>query len=344
MSASTHRAYRSCFLTAGGLAALLSAAACDKIPGLSSGKSADAASASALTAASATAAVPAKPVVLPSDVLATVNGTPISKADLEVQLHQRQLFIQASGGTWSPLTPEEMERLLNETVDAELVSQDAVARGLGRTLDTQNRWEVLRRQFFSQEWARWHQARVEVTPEDIDKFYEEHKQGFREPVQIKVRQMVVASEDQAKRALAQLLDGTGDFTTLAKQISLGPTASQGGELKSWVMRDNDKKRLFATEAEAEASHVMSLDAVLEAAAFAIDKVNGLSNYVKGADNQYHIFQLIERREEKQRAKSEVSDWIKLTLQQQKMEAAIEELRGKATIERHPDRLGGVSQP
>src|SRR3989338_2035237 len=248
------------------------------------------------------------------------------------------------------------------------MSQDAVARGLDRSLDTQRRWEYLRRGFFAQEWLRWNRDRLTVSPEEVEQYYEQNQAGFRIPARLKLRQLVVASEEQAKRALAQLLDGTADFSNLAQQISLGSSAAQGGGLAAggvrgdgkkyicvgsrggeggvlatWVMRENEKMYLYGSETDAAAAGVTSLDPILEAAAFAIDQVNGLSGIVKGADNRYHLFQLAERQEEHQQDKTEVWDQIKNFLTVQKLQASIDELQKKAAIERFTDRMEGVTQ-
>src|SRR3989338_5110241 len=223
------------------------------------------------------------------------------------------------------------------------MSQDAVARGLDRSLDTQRRWEYLRRGFFAQEWLRWNRDRLTVSPEEVEQYYEQNQAGFRIPARLKLRQLVVASEEQAKRALAQLLDGTADFSNLAHQISLGSSAAQGGVLATWVMRENEKMYLYGSETDAAAAGVTSLDPILEAAAFAIDQVNGLSGIVKGADNRYPLFQLAERQEEHQQDKTEVWDQIKNFLTVQKLQASIDELQKKAAIERFTDRMEGVTQ-
>ena len=326
-----------------GLAALtlLLTAGCDNLPWSTKKQDAGNANAGLTTAQSVVA--PAKPQVLPGDVLATVNRAAISKQDLELRLQELKTLTESAGQTWTPLTTEQLGEVLDELINTELMSQDALARGLDRSVDVAQRWEYLRRGFFAQEWLRWHQERLSVQPEEVDKYYEDNKAGFRVPSRLRLRQIIVASEDQAKRALSQLHGGTTDFANLAQQISLGPTAAKGGELPLWVMREQEKAFVYGTEAEAQADGVMSLDPALEAAAFAIDQMNGLSSYVKGADNQYHIFQLAQRQEEHLREKQAVWDDVKNFLSLQKLRTSIEELRGKTTVERFPDRLEGVVQ-
>ena len=319
-------------------AALGASLGCERMP-WSSGQQ-DQATAS--TAGSHPAAPP-RPPVLPSDVVAAVNKVPISKKDVELRLQELKALTEASGGQWQSLSADQLEAVLDELVHTELMNQDALARGLDRTLNTQQRLEYLRRGFFAQEWLRWHQERQAITAADVEQYYEQNKLGFREPERRRLRQLVVGSEPQAKQALAQLLGGTVDFANLAQQISQGPTASAGGLLSGWVMRANDRAFVFPSAAEAEAAGVIGLDPALEAAAFAVDQVNGLSNYVKGADDRYHIFQLVERQDERQRPLTEVYEDIKTFLAVQHLQQTVDELSSKATIERFPDRLEGLAQ-
>jgi parvulin-like peptidyl-prolyl isomerase len=154
---------------------------------------------------------------------------------------------------------------------------------------------------------------------------------------------MVATEDQAKRALTQLHSGTVDFQSLAQQISLGPTAQQGGLLTQWVMRANEKAIQYGSEEEAQAAGVISLDPVLEGAAFAIGDVQQVSGYVKGPDSRYHIFQLVERQPARERPIAEVWDQIQNYLLEQQRREAVDALGKKAVIERFAERLSEVTQ-
>ncbi|MBI3321560.1 MAG: peptidyl-prolyl cis-trans isomerase [Candidatus Omnitrophica bacterium] len=287
--------------------------------------------------------VPSQPSVLPNDLLANVNGVPISKYDLEFRIQELKGLMANFNQPWKSLSAQQLGDLLDQLINNELMNQDAVARGLERSTETQRRWAFTRRAFFVQEWLRWNQQRFEVNTAEIEQFYEKNKLGFRVPERRQLRQLVVSSESQAKQALSQLLAGSMEFATLVKQISEGPTASEGGLLSGWVMRANEKAFLYATEADAEAAGVLSLDPALEAAAFAIDQENGLSNYVKGSDNRFHLFQMVKREESRQRPLTEAWDQIKNLLTVQALQQTMEALRTKAKIERFPDRLDAVTQ-
>ena len=323
-------------LAAVAVAAVL-AAGCDKLPLPGLKKPAQA---SPPTAQSALA--PERPVVAPADVVATVNGVDLSRQDAEFRVQELKAMLSGAGHPWTPLTDEQLKGVLDELVNNELMSQDAVARGLDRSNDTRRRWEFLRRGFFVQEWARAKQDQLQVGSAEVEKYYEQNKPGFVVPERRKLRQNSVASEEQAKSTLARLLEGQ-DFAALAKEMSLSPTAPQGGVITGWVMRANEKAFLYRTDADAAAAQVSSLDPSLEAAAFAIDRVGGLSSYVKGPDNRYHIFQLAEREERKTRALNEVYDQVKNFLLFQKAQQELETLKSRAKVVTFPERLTTVTQ-
>lgn len=323
---------------------LACAAGCEKMPWSSGEKPAQPAAASATTTAVATqATMPDHPAIAAADVLATINGVAVSKADIQLRLKELKLLVTSTGQQWKPLTSQQLDGLMKELVNTELMSQDAEARGLGRSAEAQQRWAILRRNFFAQEWLNWSKEKLDVSSAEIEQYYEKNKLGFREPERRKLRQLTVASEDQAKQALARLLGESMDFAALVQQISISSNAPTGGVIPDWVMRANEKLYMYPGEAEAKAAGVTSLDPALEAAAFAIDHVSGFSNYVKGPDNRYHIFQLTELKEARQRPSSELWDGIKNFLLAQKLQDAIGELRTKAKLEEFPERLQGIEQ-
>jgi parvulin-like peptidyl-prolyl isomerase len=130
-----------------------------------------------------------------------------------------------------------------------------------------------------------------------------------------------------------------DFQSLADQSSIRPDAAKGAMVERWVLRTTDKANYAPND-----DQVRDLrDPILEQAAFAMDKVGSTSSYVRGSDNNYHIFQLVERRSPRQRPLLEVSETIRFLLQQQKLNATVKELETKGQVERFPERLGGLAQ-
>ena len=70
----------------------------------------------------------------------------------------------------------------------------------------------------------------------------------------------------------------------------------------------------------------------------------MSSYVKGADNQYHIFQLVELKEAHQIPFDEkLQETIKTKLIVDRLRQIIDEFTSKAQIQKFPERLEGIQQ-
>ena len=275
------------------------------------------------------------PPVPATQLLAKVNQVPISQTDLDLRLQEFQAAVTNQGQTWTPLSHEQLQQVRDGLISEELMAQEVLARGLDRDAQIQRRMAYIRRAFLAQEWIRWQQARLEVSPEEIEQHYEQFKMGFREPEQLRVRLLVVETEAAAKQALVDLLGGA-EFSTLTQQASVGPARDAGGLLEKWVMRADDR----ATFAPDDSS-IQSLDPVLEQAAFAIDQDGGISSYVKGPDGRYAIFQRVERKPPVYQSLTDVWDDIRTLLLVQKLNQAAEQLQAQAQIERFEERLEGL---
>ncbi len=71
--------------------------------------------------------------------------------------------------------------------------------------------------------------RHRVAETDIESYYQQHREEFDRPAQVRARQIVVAEQAAGERLLAQLRKGA-DFAALAREHSTSPDAAQGGDL------------------------------------------------------------------------------------------------------------------
>lgn len=310
---------------------------CDKLPGKNKP-----AAASGKTSA---ATLPSYSVpTVPGEVIATVNGAPVTKGDLELRIQELKSLVANAGQEWKPLTPEQLQALLEDVINAEVMSQAASKAGLDQSVDVARRLANVRRQLLTQEWAKSKQQELSVAAPDIEKYYEENKQGFHEPSRVQVREIVLESEADAKRVMSSLYSEGADFAAVAQQNSVAPTAANGGLVDNkMIMRRQDAALMYRTIQEADQAGVMILDPTLESAVFSIADIGGFSNYAKGSDGRFHIFQLAQKQEGKQRELNQVSDNIKAFLTIQKVQEAILSLKNSASIERFPDKLSEVTQ-
>jgi len=316
-----------------GLSLLLGLAGCDKL------QKSHAAETPKSSAASPSASVMPKPSVPKDQVVARVNNAVISKRDMELIIQNLKAAVQASGQTWTPLTPENLRELLNGLVLAELKAQEAVDRGLSRDAEVQYRQALLFRNFFAQQWDQHQREHLNVSDDEIKQFYESNPWYFRQPEERQLREIVVETEDQAKSVLVHVLEGV-DFTVLADQNSLQPDLSKAPLAEQWVMHNAEKKAYAPNDETVRALE----DQVLEQAAFAIDKQGGVSSYVKGAGGKYHIFQLADLKAGGQQELTDiVRENIRQLLLQQQLDKKSEDLRAAAKIETFDDRLTDIQQ-
>jgi peptidyl-prolyl cis-trans isomerase SurA len=102
------------------------------------------------------------------------------------------------------------------------------------------------------------QSKVVTTDEEIQKYYEGHKKEFAKPAEVEVSEIIFylegnkESDVQAKaEATVQRLKNGEDFAEVAKKVSEGPTAKQGGNIggfKYGTMAPDIQKAVFSISA------------------------------------------------------------------------------------------------
>lgn len=158
--------------------------------------------------------------VVPGDVIATVNGKPLTKQILEVYNRQRA----AKGAQQDPNNPD---AALDELIALELMSQEAVKNGAnndGEIIATLNQLE---RSTLAGAAIKSFMNSNELSDEELRQAYDT---GVGKPgKEYNARHILVETEEEATEVI-KLLDGGGDFADLAKEKSTGPSGPRGGEL------------------------------------------------------------------------------------------------------------------
>jgi len=173
--------------------------------------------------------------------------------DLIVDLESSKLGVGASN--------EEVNAYIEQIKKQNSLDDEKLAAALqqqGLTPETykiQVKKEIQRSQLL----ARNVRSQVNVTPEDVQKFYDEHKNQFSEADAVTVRHIFFAIPqeggqpamqalgEKAKRAYGRLQGGE-PFENVARSMSEGPDASQGGllgTLKKGEMRPELEQIAFS---------------------------------------------------------------------------------------------------
>ncbi len=225
---------------------------------------------SAKPAAPAPAQSPYQGTVV-EDVIARVNDQVISRSDYDRAA--QDLDAQAKQQQWTQQQLfEQKHEMLRDLIDQQLLlskgkelditgETDLVKRldemrkqnhldsmeDLQKAAEAQGvSWEdfkaSIRNRIITQEVIRDQVGRhVNISPSEIQKYYDEHKQEFDQPEQVKLSEILVPTanpDDAAQVADAQKkaddietkLKAGSDFAALAKSSSSGPTAADGGDL------------------------------------------------------------------------------------------------------------------
>lgn len=181
----------------------------------------------------------AAPAVSKEDAVASVNGTYISKKTLETL--EKEIAERSQGQTFP------REQLLEELIQRELLIQQATQKQLDKAPEFIERMTTVRNSLLSQAALQDYLKNNPVTDEEIKAEYDSKMANMGN--EYKARHILVKTEDEAKKLVAELEKG-GDFTALAKKHSIDPMGSEGGDL-GWFTAD----RMVAPFSEA----VMALE-------------------------------------------------------------------------------------
>lgn len=277
------------------------------------------------------------------DIVARVNGTELTKKDLEAEVDRLIPRI-----TFHKNVPEEKrkfyyERALEDLVNKELQYQDAVARGIKpekEKVDAQmqrmrERFKseddykaALDKEGLTQEKLRLMVERdmliqavtaktvtepSQISDSDLKNFYDKNSARFKQPEGVKLKLISVKDEKKAQDILARIKSGD-DFGTLAYTMS-----EDSYRVKSGDIGYMHKGRMLPE---------------IEAAAFKL-KEGEVSDIIKAGDF-FFIVRLEDKKPEQQMSFDEVRGKLEKELEQERnrelMEKWIAALRAKAKIE------------
>lgn len=156
---------------------------------------------------------------------------------------------------------------------------------------------------------------ISVTEEEAMAYYDQHKDEFAQPEMVRVRHILVKTEEEAKKVMERVKKRGEDFEKVAKEVSIDEgSKDKGGDL-GYFSRGRMVKPF-------------------EDAAFSLKKKGEIKGPVK-TQFGYHIIQLVDRKEPHKMEFSEVKDRIlndlKNEKEQKKMDDLVNELRSKANI-------------
>lgn len=258
-----------------------------------------------LIAILALVALPAGPASAQSDpVVAKVNGTDVKQSDLNAA--EEEL-----AGQLPPMAPEaKRDYLVTYVADMMLVAKAAEDRKLAETDDFKRKMANARSKLLMEALLQA-EAKAAVTDEAMKKVYDEAIKQMANEEEISARHILVETEDEAKKILADLKKGA-DFVAIAKEKSKDPGSKEnGGDLGYF-----SKEQMVPEFAEA---------------AFKLNK-GQLSEPVKSQFG-WHVIRVDDKRKKQPPEFDKVKDQIQTFVQRRAQAEMITKLRESAKIER-----------
>jgi peptidyl-prolyl cis-trans isomerase C len=124
--------------------------------------------------------------------------------------------------------------LLNRLIDERALLVEAQKTDLAKQPDVKAEMQDAADQALESAYLR-KQVEPKITKQAMQAYYKSHYENAKQPEQVKARQILVKSKDEAEKIIKQLENGA-KFSALAKQDSIDPGAKDGGEL-GWFTKD-----------------------------------------------------------------------------------------------------------
>jgi parvulin-like peptidyl-prolyl isomerase len=249
-----------------------------------------------------------------SDVLATVNGHKITKADI-----QEVMNAMGARTTYDALPPEVKKKVLDQVIEQQLLQEKALKSGIEKDKEYKEALAKLKKKLALDVWMKKELDKIKVSDAEAKKAYNEHKSAFQRPESVHARHILVKTEKEAKEII-DILKKTpksklkAKFEELARTRSTGPSASRGGDLGTFGRKQMVKE--------------------FSDAAFALKAGEFTKKPVK-TQFGYHVIYVEEKHPAQTIPFSEVKERIKQNLKmekfKEKMQKLAQELKAKAKI-------------
>lgn len=253
-------------------------------------------------------ALPAAPAqaapVPPETVLATVNGQPVTEADVQLALNDLdQQFAQ--------LPPEARRAAaLSAVIEIRVLAAQAEAAGLANDPEFQRRMEFLRQRALHTELVDEEVAK-KVTDEEIRARYDQELANQPPVNEVHARHILVATAAEAEAIIKELGAGA-KFEDLAAQHTTDPSGKETGGDLGWF----GPGRMVPE---------------FEKAAFELPVVEYTKTPVQSQFG-FHVIKVDDKRVQQPPAFEQVKEQVRSLLLREKYFALVKSLREKATVE------------
>jgi peptidyl-prolyl cis-trans isomerase C len=159
----------------------------------------------------------------PNKVIATIDGKPVTEADLA-------LAQQSVDQQYAQLPPEQRRAAAFMAImEIKLLAEKAVADGLDKDADYQRRMAFLQQRALHSELID-KEVGAKITDEEVRARYDKQMADTPPANEVKARHILVKTKEEAEAIIKQL-DGGADFQKLANEHTTDPSGkTSGGDL------------------------------------------------------------------------------------------------------------------
>jgi peptidyl-prolyl cis-trans isomerase C len=158
-----------------------------------------------------------------SPTVATVDGTPITRADYD--FYTKRLL---QGRPNTELTPEQKSQILDEMISMQLIASQAVKDGLEKDPDVATSLQVLRLRILADAESQKYLKDKEPTDADLHAEYDTAIAAM-DKSEYHARHILVATKEQGEAAIKKIKGGA-KFEDVAKAESTDSSKASGGDL------------------------------------------------------------------------------------------------------------------
>ncbi|MBN2542518.1 peptidyl-prolyl cis-trans isomerase [bacterium] len=230
-----------------------------------------------------------KPDIKLEQVIAVVNGEPITVAEFKAE------YAQLTAEQKKNFTEASREVLLTNIVDRKLLLQQAENIGLDTLEIIEKRLQQVKENILADAVLNLvvQQQGLSVTDERLEQYYTENESLFIIPTRIRLSQIFMDNKAKADEVVSKLKSGS-NFSDLAREYSMGKEAEAGGDLG------------YFTEAQ--------LNPEIAKVVFKL-QIGQNSGVINFRDN-FHVFKVTDKIEPRKQAFDEVKDQLKQRVMQQ----------------------------
>ncbi|MBI2895414.1 MAG: peptidyl-prolyl cis-trans isomerase [Deltaproteobacteria bacterium] len=265
-------------------------------------------------------------------VLAKIDGTTITLGEFSDRINQQSPYLRSRYNS-----PERRREFLDNLIRFELLAQEAERRGYGNDAEVQRTLkQVMIQRLMKQDFED--RTKVEdVSETDMRKYYDEHRDEYHKPEQVRASVILVKDRAKADRLLRDILAKSGDarfFRQTAQESSEdAETKTRGGDLR-YFSRPNERR----DDEPPVAAEVAS-------SAFGLKNVGDVHSELVKSGAGWNIVKLTGKRKALDRTFDEVRRTIQNRLwrerRQTEIERFVDDLRKQANVRIHEDVLGQV---